>query len=62
MKRFNLILTDEEYEGLKKASKAHNTSMSALLRIYLRIGLNGEKPGTSLIIRKHQRDLHVYIV
>jgi len=62
MKRFSLRLTDEEYEHLKKVAKAHNKSMTSILRIYLRIGFNGEKPGTSLIIREHRKDKHIIIV
>jgi hypothetical protein len=62
MKRFNLKLTKEEHEGLKKAAKTHNTSMTNMLRIYLRIGLNGEKPGTDIIIKEQGRiGKYVYI-
>ena len=61
MKKFNLRLTDEEHECLKNVAKAHNKSMTSILRIYLRIGLNGEKMDTSIILRQHRKDKHVFI-
>ncbi len=61
MKRFTVSLTDEEHARLREVAKKYNKPMSKILRIYLRIGLNGERPGTSLIIREHRKDKHIFI-
>ena len=62
MKRFNLKLTDEEHEQLKKVAKGHDKSMTQLMRIYLRIGLAAEKDDADLIIRRREKHQHIIIV
>ena len=62
MKRFTVSLTDEEHARLREVAKKYNKPMSKILRIYLRIGLNGEKLDTSIILRRHRKDKHVFII
>ena len=62
MKRFNLKLTDEEHEQLKKVAKSHNKSMTDIVRIYLRVGLAAEKEDADLIIRRREKHQHIIIV
>ena len=43
MKRFNLVITDGLYNSIEEAATSHETSKTAIIRRYIKLGLMVEE-------------------
>lgn len=61
-KRVHILYPRVEYRELLNAANKRNISVTALIRILTRIGLDGLKPNASLVLReegKEERTLYI---
>ena len=57
MKRFNVVMSEEMYKDLGEAAEQHETSKTAMVKRYIKLGLMVEEPGNVHIFKAENGDL-----